>query len=369
MIANVADVRMLMALRPLSWMEILESEFKIKIVRDEHLVSLKYDQIESPMHLPIVQQCRGMVVDVLSRKILAHPYDKFWNFGESHAASIDWSTARVQEKLDGSLMILYFDPRSSIWRVASSGHPTAGGSFGRGHESGTFRDAFGRLWYDNQARFPSYEARDVAFFFELCDQPNRVVVQHDRPRLVLHGARSMTTARELARGTLALAASALNVELVREFPITSAAEALEAAAALNPVKQEGFVVVDAAFNRVKIKSPRYVVLHHMKGDATPRRAIELWRSGETSELLAHFPEMTDVIQPVQDELERIAAAAVTDFAENVPRASRKAFAVAIKDKPWAPVLFKMIDRGGTLDVAKDIMRRMHLAALERMVLP
>src|SRR6185312_17211633 len=96
-------VESLIATNP-NWLEHLETEFKIHIVRDGNLVSLKYNQIESPMHEPIVQECRGMVVNTTTGKVLAHPYNKFWNYGEHLADTIDWSTARVLEKLDGSLM-------------------------------------------------------------------------------------------------------------------------------------------------------------------------------------------------------------------------------------------------------------------------
>jgi tRNA splicing ligase len=53
----------------------------------------------------VVQECRGLILDESANwRIVAFPYTKFFNYGEEHAASIDWSTACVQEKLDGSLM-------------------------------------------------------------------------------------------------------------------------------------------------------------------------------------------------------------------------------------------------------------------------
>jgi hypothetical protein len=351
-----------MAERPGDWLTHLETEFKIDAVRDGDRVSLKYNMIESPMAEPIVQQCRGMVVDTARRAVLAWPYDKFWNHGEGSAARIDWSTARVQEKLDGSLMILYWD--AGAWWVASSGHPTAGGGFAGAR---TFRDAFWQTARDLEVDL-AFAEPGIVYMLELCDAPNRVVVRHERPRLVLHGARAMASGVELARAQLEAEAARLRVELVREWPIRSIEECLTAADALNPLEQEGFVVVDAAFHRVKIKSPRYVILHHMKGDATPRRAIELWQTGETSELLAHFPELATTIEPVHADLDRLADQALADFHANRHQPSRKDFALAIKDRPYSAVLFKLLGHASPgLEDIKAIMRKLSTSALERML--
>ncbi|HKP06809.1 MAG TPA: RNA ligase [Microbacterium sp.] len=348
------------------WLAHLENELHIAAVRDGDLVSLKYNQIESPMHEPLVQQCRGMVVDAAQSRVLAWPYNKFWNHGEKLAAPIDWSTARVQEKLDGSLMILYYGGVERGWCVASSGHPTAGGSFGS--DERTFREAFWSLVGVDGALWVRAADVRITYMFELCDSPNRVVVRHERPRLVLHGARWLESGSELTKAELAEQAAMLHCELVGEFPIGTVDGCLAAAEALDPLRQEGFVVVDASFNRVKIKSPRYVILHHLKGEATPRRAIELWQTGESEELLASFPEFRPVIEPVHAELDLIAEQAVKDFAENMPRASRKEFALAIKDRPWSSVLFRMLgEERRDIETAKAIMRRQSLASLERML--
>lgn len=346
------------------WLDILTNDYKISAVRDGDLVSLKYDQIESPMHEPIVQQCRGMVVDTHHRRVLAWPYNKFWNHGEALADPIDWSTARVQEKIDGSLMILHV--RHDEWSVASSGHPTAGGGFGAVGESRTFRDAFWSL-----AKDIDLGALDplTTYMLELCDEPNRVVVRHERPRLVLHGARSLTTGREYSRAQLSAAASAAGIELVNEYPIGTVDACLAAAEALDPIKQEGFVVVDANFNRVKIKSPRYVTLHHLKGEATPRRAIELWMNGDSAELLTHFPEFRPVIEPVHDKLDELARRAVHEHEQAVKcTTDRKGYAALAVQQPFSAVMFRMLtDGNASVDSAKAIMRQMSLAALERMV--
>lgn len=346
------------------WLAYLENELHIAVVRDGDLASLKYNQIESPMAEPIVQQCRGMVVNIETKAVLAWPYNKFWNHGEALADSIDWGTARVQEKLDGSLMILHV--RHDEWSVASSGHPTAGGSFGA--DARTFREAF---WQVANATGLDINELDplTTYMLELCDTPNRVVVRHDRPRLVLHGARSLTTGHEFSAAQLADIAARAHVELVAEYPIGTIDACIAAAEALDPIKTEGFVVVDAAFNRVKIKSPRYVTLHHLKGEATPRRAIELWQSGDSAELLTHFPEFRPVIEPIHEQLDDIARRAFDEHEEAMCRSvDRKSYASMATRYPFSAVMFRMLtDGNASVDAAKAVMRRMSLAALERMV--
>jgi hypothetical protein len=319
------------------------------------------------MHEPLVQQCRGMVVHVPTGRIVAHPYNKFWNYGEALAAEIDWSTAKAQEKLDGSLMSLYW--HDGDWQVASSGTPRASGSYG--NADCTFADAFWERWYHLGMRPPHPMWRDTTFMFELCDADNRIVVKYDRPRIVLHGARCLTTGAEVLRSDLEGIAEDCGWEIVREMPVGSADEALRMAEALDPIAQEGFVVVDAARNRVKIKSSRYVALHHMRGEGVSiGRAIDLWVTGETEELLTHFPEFRDDIAPIHERLDMAAASAVVDVLQNRHLPSRKEFAEAVKSSPWSAVTFKLYgETNPTSDLARAIMRKQSKASLERLVKP
>lgn len=354
-------VKNLIATRP-DWLEVLTEQLHITAVADGDLVSLKYNQIESPMYEPIVQECRGMVVGITTSTILAHPYNKFWNHGEALAAPIDWTTARVLEKLDGSLITLYWD---GGWQVASSGHPTAGGSYG--DESRTFRDAFWETWHALGMGLPDGRL-PFCFMFEFCADAHRIVCKHQTNRIVLHGGRDLTTGIEIGMADLAEIAAARRWELVKSYELGSIGDALAAAEEIDPIHTEGFVVVDAAFNRVKIKSPRYVALHHMKGEASVRRAIELWQTGETDEVLAHFPEFAPKILPVQNALEEAARRAHLDIIDATAE-SRKEYAAIVKSLPWSAVCFRHFEdrRSVTVhDVAKSL-RSQSLASLERLV--
>lgn len=335
---------------------------------DRRLVSLKYDQTQSPMDNPLVWQCRGMVVDVHLMKVVAWPYDKFWNLGEGRAALVDWSTAKCLEKLDGSLMIMFYDHKESAWCVASSGHPTAGGRFGT-HESWTFGDAFSNTFTALHSGLPhGYES--YTFMFELCAPENRIVVKHDQRRLVLHGARDLTTGKEMSLEWLGLMGQGWGWEVVKSFPLISVTDCQAAVRELRPHEAEGFVVVDAKFNRVKVKSPSYVAVHRMKGEFSKRRAVELWQTGETSELVAHFPELAGEIADVHRHLDNVVAEIWVDltprgFWEPERWPDRKTFAISAKRTRCPTACFAVFGRLNlTLSDFRATMRSMKTSVLE-----
>src|SRR5687768_8914316 len=197
-----------------------------------NLVQLKYSQVFSPMHEPIVRECRGLIVDEADGwRVVCRAYDKFFNIGEPNAAAVDWGTARVYEKLDGSLMTLY--RYRDDWHVASSRLPDAAGA---AHESGvTFAELFRRTWSQLGYVVPPADLGGLCFMFELISPENRIIVSHDRPRIVLHGVRDLGTMREAEPEPVA---RAHGWECVASLPLTCADECLDAAKTLNPLRGE-----------------------------------------------------------------------------------------------------------------------------------
>src|SRR5580704_18173365 len=95
-------------LRSSNSIEDLESKFAIAAKRHNtypNLVLFKYNQIDSPFSEQIVRECRGLILDEANDwKIVNRSFDKFFNYGEGHAANIDWDSAKCLEKMDGSLI-------------------------------------------------------------------------------------------------------------------------------------------------------------------------------------------------------------------------------------------------------------------------
>lgn len=318
-----------------------------------NLVQLKYNQIASPMAEPIVQECRGLILDEeMDWQVIAWPFKKFFNYGEPLAPAIDWHTAVVQEKLDGSLCILYhYDNK---WRVATSGTPDASGMVHG--TSFTFEDLFWNTFERERFMHPHPTFMGSTFMFELTSPFNRVVVPHATPHLRLIGVRSVYSGIETP---IRLRPS---YNPVREFKLNSLEGILESFKEMDPLAQEGYVVVDACYNRVKVKHPGYVALHHLRtAPVTQRRVLEIVRAGQLEEFVVHFPEWAEVFYKVQAAFDGLAAHLEQHWNSIKGVEDRKTFAAHAKLCPYFPTMFHL--RDGTYASARESLASIQVDTL------
>jgi T4 RnlA family RNA ligase len=250
--------------------------------------------------------------------------DKFFNYGEPNAANIDWSSAKVQEKKDGSIVQLFF--YDSKWNVATSGSPDASG------DVGDFNLNFNEYFWNTFNQYGedlSCLTTNYCFFFELCGPINRIVVRYLEPSLTLLGARNLLTQEEISVENAAKLFK--NIPSVRSFPLNSFEEIIESCKNISPFDQEGFVVVDKNFNRVKCKTPQYVSMHHLRDSVSVKSFVEIVRSGETSEVLNAFPEYADQMNDVKNRYEDLIRQVSSEYEKYSGIESRKDFALAIKN--------------------------------------
>jgi hypothetical protein len=251
------------------------------------LYQFTYDMIESYAHRrsPIVTESRGLILDSNdSWSVVAYPFNRFFNYGEFVDDQINWSKAKVQEKVDGSLMILYW--AHECWNVATKGSPSANGNVG--DESFTFEQLFWVTW-NKQFGVSALNAlnKNCTYMFELTSRYNRVVTDQseNEGKLTLIGVRDNNTFEEK------YVTDYPYLNPVQHFPFSTIDEIKHAAEVLDFSRMEGFVVVDDKYNRVKVKSPKYVMVHHIKDSLNEAKILDLVRSGEDSEVFAYFPDI------------------------------------------------------------------------------
>ena len=195
--------------------------------------------------------------------MVAFGYTKFFNYGEeTRVDDIDWGTARVTEKLDGTLILLYY--YDDAWQVATTGRADASGEVsGAKKQQTSFADLFWSTFRQLGYRLPTCDGR-FCYLFELMTRHNQVVVKHEKPRIVLHGIREVGVFPYPEHLPEPFAAE-YGWEVARTFPLSQLSEVLAACEPLEGTEAEGFVVTDQDFHRLKVKAASYVRLAHLKG--------------------------------------------------------------------------------------------------------
>lgn len=305
------------------WEKLLsEKPYCLHITKDnfngKNLVMFKYDQIESDMSLPIVQECRGLILDFDTNDIVSFPFKKFFNAGETNAAKIDWSSCWVGEKIDGSITKVVKIGDKLLW--STNGVPNAFNA-PLAEQIGCTAKSFGDLMLiglknafdeylkkalDNHRCFDSSEEwfksllqEGYTYIFELTSPFSKVVVQFHDTKLNFLGCRNNETFEETYFTDHDLK-NYFNTPKV--FPLTSLDECKKATEAMGP-DQEGFVVCDKNFNRIKVKSILYVSLAHMRnnGVLSYERGIEIVRGNELEEVVTYFPEFKEHLEKIKEK--------------------------------------------------------------------
>ncbi len=257
-----------------------------------HLVTLAYDQFEGSMNDKIACMCRGMVLTSIGNmnvidpsvpfnaKILAFPFVRFFNYGQVNTV---FAIDRVYEKLDGTMIVMYFDTHSNEWRIGTRNVPD--GSNFSGTSGLTFkelvvsaiRDDYNSSWQD----FTGALSKGWTYVFELTSPHNRVVVQHNSNKLTLIGARDQNWVEQ---DIIEVAAKcSLHIPPIHKISDNSdPKEVLELLSKLanlrDPLVNEGFVIVGKNWERFKIKSDNYVSFNKVQ-DLTDYDIINLILKG------------------------------------------------------------------------------------------
>jgi hypothetical protein len=288
-------------------------DFRLKSRDYPDKVLIKYNQIASPMAERVVQEARGIILEKGTWKVMSLPFYKFFNSAEGHAAKIDWNTARVLEKCDGTMIQLYYDWNKETWFAATTG--TAEGEGEVNNKLGTtfnelfwntVREKYGWTEETNKMKAKHALVKGYVYVFELTTPYNIVVKPHGESSVTLLTIRDMHNLEELPFGASRTIAKTLEVPMVNEYDLNKGnvghlLKTFEEMA----WHEEGYVVVDANFNRIKVKNPAYVAVHHLKSKTSEHAIIDVVKSNEIDEFVATFPERADEINKLKTNYDKL----------------------------------------------------------------
>jgi len=318
------------------------------------IVVLNYSQYASPMSETICQESRTLILELDTWEIVCRSFFKFFNYDEPLAANIDWNTSTIYEKLDGSLINVYF--YQDQWRIATSARSDASGPVGESDT--TYRELFIKAlstlpngsWEKltqglNQERF---------YAFELMTPENINLVLVKVYSVFLLAGWDKSTLDEIPTDSLLEVPSF--IPRAPKFHIRSFDEVVSRLKSKTTMETEGFVICDGSFNRIKMKTGVYIRANRLNSRlTTPWRKIEAILGGDLDDILGILP--TSVINEINDITAKIAVLrtnALQEYAQILlilPKgATRKDFAAIAKRTPYPGWMFALYDGGNINEI-------------------
>jgi len=278
-------------------------------------------------------QCRGLIVDADFR-IVARPFVKFFNL-EQHLAmegmpALKWDEPYfIQEKMDGSLGILYWV--DGVPCIATRGSFTS--------DQAVFATNLLRTKYAQVEFYPEH-----TYLFEIIYPANRIVVDYgDREELVL------LSVIDTATGQPIVGAFDHPFREPKIYPADTSRDKLHELVP-NDGSTEGLVIRFADGQRVKVKTDEYVRLHRLLTQVSSKSIWELLRAGSPlDEIVDKVPdEFYDWVRSTRESLESQHAAimqegqALADAVRGLER-PEAARIILTHNKPITSVAFSLLD--------------------------
>ena len=263
----------------------------VRRAENDGRVLLKYSPA-SPKDNAICQECRGLILDEeYNWEVVCRSFKRFFNAGEPEAATLS-GNLRVYEKVDGSICRFYYFHNE--WYCASM----------------TGIDAR-NVWIDDKYNFYDLVIKaldelswswdgftaaldeNYCYTFELATQDNVVVVSHKGYHLYYLGQYHIEDEQEEFIPPWWM-------EYCKTYNFSSLEEVQQAATFLDD-NQEGFVVVDENWNRVKVKGDRYFKLHFLLNNGKPDYLKLILNDGK-DEFLSYFPRYAEGFVEMEEKL-------------------------------------------------------------------
>jgi RNA ligase len=245
---------------------------------------------------PALNHCRGLIWNTDTGEIVARPFRKFWNHGQSGADQIALDEAvYTLDKLDGSLGIMYRQPNSGTLAIATRGSFTSDQAL---HATRLLQTKYDDLSGPEDPREKYHPADDETFLFEIVYPKNRIVVDYrGRDDLFLLGSVDLEDGYvfDPMKAAFHLGWYGPSVQILEHKTLA------EALAAKPRENREGMVITKAGGTKmVKVKQEDYVRLHRLVTGLSERRVWEAIVAGET--LQATIEPLPDEFHPWVEEV-------------------------------------------------------------------
>lgn len=231
----------------------------------------------------ILRECRGIIFDSKTGKVIRRPYHKFFNVNEKAETQenlIDLSFKHhIPHKLDGS-MIGPFRLNDKI--VAATKMGVTDVAF----PVQSFMECNDKYIDFSQECIGS----GVTPIFEWCSRKQRIVLDHPEDKLILTGMRHMVTGNYETYESMLDIGQKFDIPVVDVIdPQTDMRQFIEHVSKLEDV--EGFIIRFINGHMIKIKCDWYCTVHRAKESAVfDRHIVTMILDEKLDDIISHFPE-------------------------------------------------------------------------------
>lgn len=225
------------------------------------------------------------------------------------------------------------------WRIATNG--TIDAFTAEATDTKSYGDlvveALGGL--DKVPDFCSILDKNYTYMFELVSPETQLIVSYPETKLYFLGRRNIVSMREDKEKP-----NYPGIRAPKQYPLSSIDECLAYVKTMTK-DEEGFVVRDKYFRRIKIKSPEYLIAFGANNNnrITEKRIIRMLKNNTIDDFLAYCPQHKAKVDDVLSRIFAICAQLEDDWATNQPVSSRKEFALRIKNLKTKGFLFCKYD--------------------------
>ena len=298
-----------------------------------------YSQFDSDFYNDVVKCCRGTVLEVkgkLFKRIrpICLPFKKFGNYGEGYCDPIDVESATIREKIDGILVKCSVIDGETYWFTNNGFDWTmkfgTDFSFDDGEEATKLAENFGDLLeyalyrkmdipkftvvgkyrditkslnriYKMENSWLSKIPNNYTLCFELVSPRNRIICKYPETKVVFLFARDNITGREFTPEEMA-AHYNIPYETPKVYDCKTLKDTQEMLKSFKGLEQEGVVVCDKYFHRVKMKCDSYLQLKYAVDNDKPKVIFKAVVEKSTDDLLVALPTLKESVDKMTDDI-------------------------------------------------------------------
>lgn len=312
-----------------------EKPYCLSINNYKNYYCLSYIQFLSDFTNEFVCQSRGTIYKLENNyfKAVCVPFYKFFNYSEPLAAKIDWNNFKVLEKIDGSIMKLWWDEE---WHISSNSVINPEG-FTVGISGKNLKELFLEAAKKQNLGFDKLD-KNYTYIFELVTPFNQIVIPYPETKIYFLSARNMKSFQEKNMD--------IGIEKPQQYEFKNLNDIIKITEELKD--KEGFVIVDKNYNRIKIKTLSYIKQHYLINNKvfSINRIIEIIEKGEMDEVMSYCSrELREIIYRIYTNIQMIFFCFEKEkekvFSNKIE--NRKQLAELIKNNPFQKQLFMYYD--------------------------